>query len=79
MLAMIFSKLGNLHPFKQVSLIYVLLTIVALAMVSQLKPEVKVEEKLVIDYCEMVDIYKATNGEFGWPDFKQAYSEHCGK
>lgn len=29
------------------------------------------------EYCEMVAIYKATNGENGWPDYKDIYSEQC--
>lgn len=28
-------------------------------------------------YCEMVSIYQQTGGEYGWPDFKRIYEEHC--
>ena len=28
-------------------------------------------------YCEMVKIYKQTNGENGWPDFRETYKHQC--
>ena len=28
-------------------------------------------------YCEMVQIYKESNGHYGWPDFKGVASEFC--
>ena len=30
-------------------------------------------------YCEMVGIYHASDGEYGWPDFKHIYDEECTK
>jgi len=29
------------------------------------------------NYCQMVEIYKSTNGDFGWPDYKKLYSVQC--
>lgn len=28
-------------------------------------------------YCEMVQIHKESNGNYGWPDFKQIAEEVC--
>lgn len=28
-------------------------------------------------YCEMVEQGIRTNGEYGWPDYKQTYTETC--
>ena len=30
-----------------------------------------------VRYCQMVDIFKASKGENGWPDYKQIYSTVC--
>lgn len=32
---------------------------------------------LTNDYCTMVDIHKMSNGDNGWPDFKDIYEEDC--
>jgi len=29
-------------------------------------------------YCEMVEMFQDTNGEFGWPDYKGIYNNTCG-
>ena len=29
------------------------------------------------NYCEMVEIYKDSGGEFGWPDFRGNYESAC--
>ena len=29
-------------------------------------------------YCEMVELFQDTNGEFGWPDYKGIYNNTCG-
>jgi len=29
------------------------------------------------NYCEMVEIYKDSGGEFGWPDFRNNYERDC--
>ena len=28
-------------------------------------------------YCEMVDIFIESDGEFGWPDYEESYGESC--
>ena len=28
-------------------------------------------------YCEMVETFKNTGGEYGWPDYKGAYRRDC--
>lgn len=28
-------------------------------------------------YCDMVKLYKESNGENGWPDYKRNYAEVC--
>lgn len=28
-------------------------------------------------YCEMVATFKETNGQFGWPDYRENFSEVC--
>lgn len=28
-------------------------------------------------YCEMVESYKQSDGENGWPDYKEQYDELC--
>lgn len=30
-------------------------------------------------YCEMVTAYKESNGQYGWPDFKNIYLSACDK
>ena len=29
------------------------------------------------EYCEMVQLFQATHGEYGWPDFKQTAKRDC--
>lgn len=29
------------------------------------------------EYCEMVELFKQTNGDAGWPDYRNIYSEQC--
>lgn len=29
------------------------------------------------EYCQMVKLYKQTNGDFGWPDYHRSYAEWC--
>lgn len=35
------------------------------------------EQMAWVEYCEMVAIYKETNGENGWPDFRDIYEDQC--
>ena len=34
-------------------------------------------EKERENYCEMVEIYKSSDGEHGWPDYKKVYDKQC--
>ena len=29
------------------------------------------------NYCEMVDLHKQSNGDLGWPDYKNTYEKGC--
>lgn len=29
------------------------------------------------EYCEMVELYRTSQGELGWPDYRNIYSEQC--
>jgi len=31
------------------------------------------------EYCENVEVFKQTKGEYGWPDYKEIYDEQCKK
>ena len=28
-------------------------------------------------YCEMVEMFNQTGGEFGWPDYKETFDKEC--
>ena len=28
-------------------------------------------------YCEMVEIFNQTGGEYGWPDYKETFDREC--
>ncbi|MNQ24549.1 hypothetical protein D3C85_377450 [compost metagenome] len=30
------------------------------------------------EYCEMVQLWKDTKGDLGWPDYRKAFEEECG-
>jgi len=29
------------------------------------------------NYCEMVNLHKQSNGDIGWPDYKNTYEKGC--
>lgn len=29
------------------------------------------------NYCQMVELYKQTDGENGWPDYRNIYESNC--
>jgi len=31
----------------------------------------------LFDYCEMVDAYNQTGGDFGWPDYENKFDKEC--
>lgn len=53
-----------------------LLAIAALLFFIEPTDTVSVE---VTQYCEMVDLYKQSGGESGWPDYQQTYRSECVK
>ena len=28
-------------------------------------------------YCEMVEMFKQTGGDYGWPDYKETFDKEC--
>lgn len=56
--------------------IIILLTL-NLAACGKSEFEVEVEEMQY--YCEMVFAFQQSNGQTGWPDYKEAYSTWCEK
>ena len=39
--------------------------------------DVKGQQNLQTEYCYMVDLYKQSSGENGWPDYRGSNSEVC--
>ena len=39
--------------------------------------DVEVEKEVNSQYCEMVRIWKNTNGDAGWPDYNGNYDQLC--
>lgn len=54
-----------------------LLCIVAVGMVIVSTIDYQDEVKQQSHYCEMVELYKSSNGENGWPDYKDIYQTGC--
>jgi len=50
------------------------LIIVLLAMVPEDRQQREEQQTL---YCEMVTLSIETNGELGWPDFRNRYTKDC--
>jgi hypothetical protein len=50
-------------------MIGVLIVACILAVTSNMPDERDLSHK---HYCEMVDIYRSTNGDFGWPDYNNS-------
>jgi len=55
-----------------VLIVILFLLAIGLAMIEDPR-----ERKELDHYCEMVTIFKESNGEYGWPDFKRNYEEIC--
>ena len=41
---------------------------------ERLKP---IEQEIIDHYCDMVFLHDATQGEYGWPDYKGNASQAC--
>lgn len=54
---------------------FALATSVAFILLGCVGPdEVELEQR---QYCEMVELFISSNGENGWPDYKNTYAESC--
>ena len=53
----------------------VVLGLIALGNVIDDQPDDLEQQRAL--YCEMVEAFKATGGEYGWPDYKGSYGRDC--
>lgn len=53
----------------------VVLGLVALGNVIDGQPDDLEQQRAL--YCEMVETFKNTGGEYGWPDYKDTYRRDC--
>ena len=53
----------------------VVLGLIALGNVIDGQPDDLEQQRAL--YCEMVETFKNTGGEYGWPDYKGAYGRDC--
>ena len=60
---------------KTIILALVIFCITILAYISNDLYDHESEEKVL--YCEMVDTWHDSKGEFGWPDYKDLYETEC--
>jgi len=63
---MIINALGG-------ALVIAMFTLVLLIIPEKREERISQQEL----YCEMVALSIETNGEFGWPDFRNAYRKVC--
>ena len=49
--------------------------LVILALID--KSDAPYRERMTSQYCELVRIYRATNGRHGWPDYRGEYERRC--
>ena len=53
----------------------VVLGLIALGNVVDGQPDDLEQQRAL--YCEMVETFKNTGGEYGWPDYKGTYGRAC--
>lgn len=54
------------------------LTVTLLVIVfSAMRLDAESEVELMRDYCLQVETFYATDGEYGWPDYKRVYGTQC--
>lgn len=56
---------------------YWIVSVAAVMLIMTAISEISVDNEPK-KYCEMVEIYQATNGKYGWPDYNKNYKEACG-
>lgn len=49
--------------------------IIALLIAGQLDQNDREQDH----YCNMVELFNDSDGEYGWPDYKETYNESCGE
>lgn len=54
-----------------------LVCIVAVGMAIVSTMDYQDEVKQQSRYCEMVELFESSNGENGWPDYKDIYQTEC--
>lgn len=56
------------------SILAAVICLVALAQANGTQSDHEMQQSY---YCDMVKLYKDSNGENGWPDYKNTYAEVC--
>jgi len=46
-----------------------------LCVFASIDTETQNEESEI--YCEMVEMFNQTGGEYGWPDYKETFEKEC--
>lgn len=49
--------------------------LVILALID--KADAPYRAQFVEQYCELVDIYRQSEGQYGWPDYRGDYERRC--
>lgn len=53
------------------------LFVIFIALVYVSNEDAKEQQGQNVTYCEMVTLWKQTNGEQGWPDYNHNYKSVC--
>ena len=60
------------------NLFMALLAVIALFSFMALgESELQVMQMEANQHCEMVDLWKSTDSDFGWPDYDKSYERNC--
>jgi hypothetical protein len=67
------------YPHKLVELVlYIAATLVVfIILFAPMPSESDLEQDEERLYCEMVQHYKDTGGQYGWPDYKKTFDFYC--
>ena len=70
-------RFKNIENPEVVLVVWVLFVLGLLSMVGMFtgKPDDLEQQRAL--YCEMVETFKATGDEYGWPDYKGSYGRDC--
>ena len=61
--------------FLRAALLALLTSAVLASLILEDQPDELVQEQAL--YCEMVETFKTTGGEYGWPDYRGVYERAC--